>query len=365
MDAQLPVPPSENELYATLIGLVSSYSPSGQENAAVEWLVERMRFLGYTQAFRDAAGNAVGTLGNGPRQLVLLGHIDTVPGEIPVRVEGNTLHGRGSVDAKAPLAAFVDAAARLGAREGWQVIVVGCVEEERDSDGARYAVENYHPDYAIVGEPSGWERITLGYKGSAWAEINLKQPIAHTASQSQSVCEAAFHLWQAIKDWTETNNVGRQRTFDKTLPTLRRFASGDDGFQEWASLRIGVRLPAALPPQDWYQELVYIIEQALPGVNVMVTPAGYAIPAYQGEKNNVVVRAFLSAIRAVGGEPGFLFKSGTSDMNIVAPAWGCPVVAYGPGDSSLDHTPTEQLSLQEYSYAVQVLQQVLLEIYQA
>ena len=72
----------------TLIGLVSQYSPSGQERGAVEWLVARMKSLGYDDAFIDEAGNAVGVMGKGPKQVVLLGHIDTVPGEIPVQIVG-------------------------------------------------------------------------------------------------------------------------------------------------------------------------------------------------------------------------------------------------------------------------------------
>jgi len=35
------------------------------------------------------------------------------------------------------------------------------------------------------------------------------------------------------------------------------------------------------------------------------------------------------------------------------------MVAYGPGDSALDHTPDERLSLTEYQNAVQVLAHVL------
>ena len=100
--------------FDTLIGLVKHYSPSGQEQGAVEWLVERMQALGFDEAFADDAGNAVGMMGNGPKQVVLLGHIDTVPGEIPVHMDDNILYGRGSVDAKGPLACFVDAVARTG-----------------------------------------------------------------------------------------------------------------------------------------------------------------------------------------------------------------------------------------------------------
>ena len=46
-------------------------------------------------------------------------------------------------------------------------------------------------------------------------------------------------------------------------------------------------------------------------------------------------------------------------MNVVGPAWQCPIAAYGPGDSSLDHAPNEQLRLDEYWQAVQVLETAL------
>ncbi|MBV5347232.1 M20/M25/M40 family metallo-hydrolase, partial [bacterium] len=154
--------------FETLVGLVSQYSPSGQERGAVEWLVTRMKSLGYDDAFVDEAGNAVGVMGNGSKQVVLLGHIDTVPGEIPVRVDDGILYGRGSVDAKGPLASFVDAVAKVGAKDGWQFVVIGAVEEERNSEGARFVATQYKPDFAIIGEPNQWDRMALGYKGSAW-----------------------------------------------------------------------------------------------------------------------------------------------------------------------------------------------------
>ncbi len=49
-------------------------------------------------------------------------------------------------------------------------------------------------------------------------------------------------------------------------------------------------------------------------------------------------------------------------MNVVAPHWNAPMVAYGPGDSNLDHTPEERLVLREYLLAVDVLERVMLEL---
>ena len=92
-----------NQEVELLRELVSIASPSTQEQAASAYLVDAMRARGYDEAFVDAAGNAVGIWGRGEREIVLLGHIDTVPGHIPVRQEGDLLYGRGSVDAKGPL----------------------------------------------------------------------------------------------------------------------------------------------------------------------------------------------------------------------------------------------------------------------
>ena len=115
--------------FDTLIGLVSQYSPSGQERGAVEWLVARMKSLGYDEAFIDEAGNAVGVMGQGPKQIVLLGHIDTVPGEIQIERDDVSLYGRGSVDAKGPLACFVDAVSKVGVKKHQRFVVIGAVEE--------------------------------------------------------------------------------------------------------------------------------------------------------------------------------------------------------------------------------------------
>ena len=106
MNPEYQVPP-------TLIGLVQQYSPTGYEQPAVNWLVQRMLDLEFDQANTDSTGNAIGIKGSGLKQLVLLGHIDTVPGKINVHVEAGNLYGRGSVDAKGPLAAFVDAVADI------------------------------------------------------------------------------------------------------------------------------------------------------------------------------------------------------------------------------------------------------------
>jgi LysW-gamma-L-lysine carboxypeptidase len=207
--------------FETLIGLVSQYSPSGHEHAAVGWLVARMQSLGFNEAFIDDAGNAIGVMGQGAKQVVLLGHIDTVPGEIKVEQVVNLLYGRGSVDAKGPLESFVDAVAQVGVKDGWQFVVIGAVEEERNSEGARFVATRYKPDFAIIGEPNQWDRVALGYKGSAWANVTIKRGQAHTASGEETAAEAAVDMWLKIKAYVDSFNADKPKVFDKLLLTLR------------------------------------------------------------------------------------------------------------------------------------------------
>ncbi len=345
--------------FETLIGLVSQYSPSGQEYGAVEWLVARMKALGYDDAFVDGAGNAIGVIGKGSKQVVLLGHIDTVPGEISVNVDDDVLYGRGSVDAKGPLACFVDAVARVGAKDGWQFVVIGAVEEERNSEGARFVATKYKPDFAIIGEPNQWDRIALGYKGSAWANVTVKRGQAHTASGEVTAAEAVVDVWLKIKAYVDSFNAGKQKAFDKLLLTLRGMESDSNDFEQWARLKVGVRLPVEVSPEDWYAKLNEIISDSHLQGDCHLEPVGFAIPAWGCEKNTQLVRAFLSGIRSQGGEPRFVYKTGTADLNIVAPVWKCPAVVYGPGDSALDHTPNEHINLDDYKKAVDVLSAVL------
>ena len=62
------------------------------------------------------------------------------------------------------------------------------------------------------------------------------------------------------------------------------------------------------------------------------------------------------------GPLAFVFKTGTPDLNIVGPRWNCPTVGYGPGDSALDHTPGEYLSLKEFTDSSRVVEQVLITL---
>ena len=360
-------------------GLVAIPSLSRHEADASAWLVDAMRRAGYERAFVDEAGNAVGEQGgvDAPVTFILLGHIDTVPGAIPVRIEetgdGSVLYGRGSVDAKGPLATFVAAGARLGStwarQSGVRLVVVGAVEEEAaTSKGARHVAARFDgvrepvPAVCVIGEPSHWRRVTLGYKGRLLLDVHASQPMAHTAGPDASVAASIVDLWNWASASAARFNEGRDKPFEQLSPSLRRFnTSTSEDIHEHADAQLAWRLPVGFDADGFRRELTEWVRAHVGAPTTMtLTFRGYE-QAWRGDRNNALVRGFLSAIRSVDPavQPGFVLKTGTSDMNVVAPIWKCPIVAYGPGDSALDHTPNEHLMLDEYWRAVQVVEALL------
>lgn len=338
-----------------LRGLIAIPSLSGQEADAVAYLCQEMAARGF-DTHVDAAGNAIGTIGQGKRQIVLLGHIDTVPGEIPVRIEDGVLHGRGAVDAKGPLATFV-AAAQASAAAGADatITVVGAVGEETiGSPGATEVATWPAPDYCIIGEPSGWDAVCLGYRGTLSLTYHLRQASRHTAGPGESVAERAVEFWNALVSEIAAWN-GEATGFYALGYSLRGMWTESDGLHDVAELSIGLRLPPGID-----------VDKLEHRVAELAAPAEIIVhgrqEGYHTDKRSPIVPPFLRAIRHVGGAPRFTRKLGTSDMTVVGPVWGCPIVAYGPGDASLDHTPEERIVLDDYLKAIRVLTEVLISL---
>jgi len=277
-----------------------------------------------------------------------------VRGQIPIRREDGCLYGRGAVDAKGPLAAMVlAAAAAKDGLDGVRVVVVGAVEEEAHGRGAQYLRETMPPpDCAVIGEPSGWEGITLGYKGLLALHHRWESSETHGASDHRTPAEHAVDFWDYVRERADAMNDGRTGRFDTVTPSLREIHTFSDGIRAWSEMEVILRLPPSMSP------LVARSSLAARHPDEGVT-FPYAEPAYVAEKNSPLVRAFLGSIRAASGQPRFKLKTGTSDMNVVGPAWGCPMVAYGPGDSNLDHTPNEHVDIAEFHRGVDILIGVL------
>jgi LysW-gamma-L-lysine carboxypeptidase len=338
---------NDHEAVDLLLRLVSIPSLTGSEGAATRFIADTFRAHGLWAEI-DTVGNVIGRTESGPLRLTFLGHIDTVAGEVAPRIENECVFGRGAVDAKGPLAMAVVSAIR--AREVRGLEIIGAVGEEGPSHGARHLGAGTPADALVIGEPSGSDSIVLGYKGSMRATFVFTAAMAHSAGPAATVCDTAVEAWTAVRHACTAFSNG-EAAFDQLTPTLLAFESGTDGMQAEARLEANFRLPPSLnltAAQTRIRDAVY------PGTAVF----GHAELAYRAPRDTPLVASFVRSIRDESLRPRFKVKTGTSDMNVVAPVWCCPTLAYGPGDSSLDHTPHENVPIEEYLRGIRVLTRV-------
>jgi LysW-gamma-L-lysine carboxypeptidase len=325
---------------------VATPSPTGEEERCGRLFVEYFQERG-RDAYLDEMGNVRAPADD---SVLLTSHVDTVPGDIPVEVEetdaGPVLWGRGSVDAKGPLVAMAVAAARTGAS------FVGVVGEEVDSRGSRFLVEDREAPGAVVnGEPSGWDGITLGYRGLVAGTYVATSESGHTSRPENNAIEDAFQWWSRVEEEFEDDDW--EAVFERVTTKPVRFDGGvsEDGLSVEATMDVQLRVPPSMTADEVREIADGHLGNGTVNWKDMVEPV-------MTSPRNEVARLFRGAVRRAGGDPRLLRKTGTSDMNVFAQHWDCPMVTYGPGNSDLDHAPDERLHLRELDRSVRVLADV-------
>jgi LysW-gamma-L-lysine carboxypeptidase len=324
--------------------IVGIPSPTGSERAVVDALVDQAKKDGLT-AHRDGVGNFVAEAGRGSKLLLFVGHVDTVEGVIPVRIEDGTLHGRGSVDAKSPLVAFYAAAREFLRDDRLRIRIVGAIDEEGDSRGAKNMQRSEEPSWIVVGEPSGSDGVTLGYKGILRGRLHIKRPHRHGAHASPSAADELVKVWGEI-----AHTFDFQERFEQIQGRLLEFASRNDGLTDHAVARFALRLPPGITTTRTAKRLQDVAVRH--GAEVEFAEM---MDAALVDKKGPLVGAYLSSIRAEGAKPRLKQKTGTADFNLLHQWYPrVPIVAYGPGDASLDHTPEERIPRAEFERGVRV-----------
>ncbi|GAA0499179.1 M20/M25/M40 family metallo-hydrolase [Streptomyces olivaceiscleroticus] len=325
-------------------------SSSYQERALADYLVEAMTGLGF-DAHIDGVGNVIGVIerGAGPT-VMLLGHMDTVSGHFPVRSEDGRLYGRGAVDAKGPLAAMICAAAGAVDFPG-RIVVVGVVEEETPRSRGAMAIRATHarPDALIIGEPSGWSSVVLGYKGKLDLRYTVKCPATHPSNPVPKASELAVACWDALVELLGPD--ASHAVFDRPGATLCQL----NGDLTTATADLSIRIP----PGFDVDALVNGLRDRLPAGDLDVLNS---VAACRVGRADPAVRALVSGIRQLHARPRLVVKTATSDMNTLAEVWDIPMATYGPGDSSLDHADDEHIVLSDYMRGIDVLTQALSEL---
>ena len=341
------------------------YTPSLSEKPMADFLADKCDDLGFENIRTDDVGNLIAMKGSGEPKILLCGHMDTVPGKIKVRKEGDFLYGRGASDAKAPLMAMLFAAASIQNNNG-TVMFVGAVDEEGNATGIKNLVKSkLDVDYAIFGEPSGLKQVTIAYKGRI--AINLKVNVGNSTHASapwlakNAIEESSIfttELKKALESDQENKKKGMMLT--ATLTEIKGGTSHNVTPKECDAI-LDIRIPVDMDCKMVGEKIAKSVQEVSKKRQV---EAFYSIldetEPFEAPHNSPLVRAFTLGVMDVEhSRPMLIRKTGTGDMNVIGNQLKIPVVTYGPGDPHASHTIDEKVSMDEYLRGIEVLKKTL------
>ncbi len=281
-----------------LAELLRTPSVTGSTAVAAARLVETTRAAGF-ESHVDSAGSVVMRWGGGAAtsDILLLGHLDTVPGDIPVRLQEGRMHGRGSVDAKGPLAAALAAVSALPVN-GAPVTVVAVCDEEGPSLGARLLRARVAPSALVVLEPSGFNTITTGYRGCLRLRAAIERPCAHHAAPEPAAADLLVAALATLQERLGSRGGACARdggrAVDAVQLRINALHTAQSEQTEVAEAAVEIRVPVGTS----VDAVLSTVTEALGEASIAVDSACEAVRVPRG---NAVVRGLARAVAAEGG----------------------------------------------------------------
>ena len=212
-----------------------------------------------------------------------------------------------------------------------------------EADRALHRIPRHRPAACIIGEPSGTDGVTIGYRGSLRAVLAASDGGAHRSGDAGPIT-GVLRCAADILDLVDSLD-------DPALPVIRRPSGavvsmeGKEQGERSGTAELDIRLPEGSSPGEWME----FLRSAAPG---RVHCSGRDAP--HGGQEQPRGPGAPPGHPENGNTPRVLAKGGTADFNL-ASAWNCPMAAYGPGDSRLDHTSEERISLADFHASLEIL----------
>jgi [amino group carrier protein]-lysine/ornithine hydrolase len=296
---------SSNYAIEFLREALEHYTPSRSEASLANLIKNKcVNELGFEQVHIDNVGNVIAVKGNGEPKILLCGHMDTVPGQIPVRIEDGFLYGRGASDAKGPLISMLLAASEFPKQTG-TIIFAAVVDEEGNATGIKQLVkEKLSVDYAIFGEPSGIENITIAYKGRLAIRLTCDVGISAHASApwlAKNSIEEIYDFWNAIKSEIEILHMKENKANSITC-SLTEITGGSN--HNVTPQKCRITMDIRIPTNTTCEKVLNLIEDI---INKVATKKGikavYRIEdntePFEADLNSPLVRALSLSIQDV------------------------------------------------------------------
>lgn len=314
--------------------------------------------------------NMIAVRGDSGPHLAFAGHLDVVPpgegwttGAFAPEVRGGLLHGRGAVDMKGAIAAFIAAVSRAPAHGTISLLLTGD-EEGPAIHGTRaildrLAARGLKPDLCLVGEPTSVDRlgdmIKIGRRGSVniWIDVPGKQghvAYPHLADNPIPKLVAALAEIEAVvldhgNDWFQPSNI------EVTDITVGNPAT--NVIPARATARLSIRFNDEQNGADLVSRIEGVVHAHAPQAKVDARISGEAFLTEPGALSAMVSAAILAR---TGLTAALSTTGGTSDARFIAAI--CPVVEFGLINATM-HKLDEAVAIEDLAILTDIYADII------
>ena len=305
----------------------------------------------------DEAGNVLASRGSGSPHLVLNTHVDTVSPHVPLERDDGIVRGRGSCDAKGPLAAMLGAFLAVESPPG-QVTLAVTPDEETGSTGA--IALDLGADAYVVGEPTGLD-VCNAARGRTLGTVTVRGANAHAAEPEAGVnaITAAGTVLAALGGFDERPGAppAHPSLGGPTLtPTVIDGGGATNQVPDECRITIDRRTIPPETPDAFAVAMNDYLRTAVPDVDATYEHVPRENPfseAFETPENHPIV----GALQASGAGAVRPFTAATEASFF---ALDTPTVVFGPGelvddDGPVAHAPREYVRTDEVYAALETL----------
>ena len=357
--------------------LIRRPSVTPADAGAMDVLHRALEGLGFTcrrMKFGEIE-NLYARRGTARPNLCFAGHTDVVPvGDAAAWTSGpfaadinsdDVLIGRGAVDMKGSIAAFVAAVAEVGETAGSLSFLITGDEEGVALDGTRKVVEALQAegeviDHCIVGEPSSAERlgdmIKIGRRGSvnSWITVTGKQGHVAYPHRAANPIPVLVDILARLQARALDDGYEGFQPSNLEVTTIDVGNTATNIIPAEAKARINIRFNPAHKGADlqaWIEQQAAEAGAGFAGrVEVKTLISGEAFLTRRGEFTDVVADAIRET---TGEEPDLSTTGGTSDARFIRDL--CPVLEFGLVGQTMhavdEQVPVSQLRALQATYA--------------
>ena len=309
------------------------------------------------------------------RHFAFAGHLDVVPpgdgwqsDPFAPQIRGDLLHGRGAVDMKGSIAAFVAALHDIPADAGTISLIITGDEEGPAIYGTRALIDHIQarasiPDACLVGEPTSVNRLgdmmKVGRRGSVnmWISVAGTQghvAYPHLADNPITKLVAilaeidAIHLDDGT-DWFQPSNI--------EITDLNVGNKATNVIPAKAEARLSIRFNDLQSGDALTERVRELVERGGGTLNAMIS--GEAFLTVPGELSAAIAEAVETV---VGIKPEPSTTGGTSDARFLTKI--CPVVEFGLCNATM-HKLDEAVAITDLDALAEIYRRVAIKILSA